>query len=97
MKQKLDAVRTLAIKLYEAGQNEKRRQEPEIWGTDASRKWRDLPSESVEVWDAVATAAYRHFSKTQPSAHCSQCGRDWSAPACGPTHAAYWAELQAQQ
>jgi hypothetical protein len=59
MKQKLDEVRTLAIKLYEAGQREKRRQPTEIWGTDCLRNWRDLPSESVAVWDAIAFCAYR--------------------------------------
>ena len=57
MKQQLDAVRTLAIKLYEAGQKAKREQNPEIWGCDAERKWRDMPSESVAVWDAIALAA----------------------------------------
>jgi hypothetical protein len=55
MKQKLDEVRTLAIKLYEAGQKEKRKQPKEIWGDTT---WRDLPSESVAVWDAVAICAY---------------------------------------
>jgi hypothetical protein len=55
MKQKLDEVRTLAIKLFEAGQEEKRKQPPEIWGTITD--YRDLPSESVDVWDAVAIRA----------------------------------------
>lgn len=59
MKQKCDEVRTLAIKLYEAGQREKRRQPTVIWGTDCLRTWRDLPSESVAVWDAIAFCAYR--------------------------------------
>ena len=57
--QSMDEVRTLAIKLYEAGQREKRRQPTEIWGTDCLRNWRDLPSESVAVWDAIAFCAYR--------------------------------------
>jgi hypothetical protein len=60
MKQKLDALRTLAVKLYEAGQVEKRKQRPEIWGADRDRKFRDLPSESIAVWDAIALAAIRH-------------------------------------
>ena len=63
MKQELDEVRTLAVKLYEAGQKEKRKQKPEIWGSDRDRKFRDLPSESVAVWDAVALAAYDELAK----------------------------------
>src|SRR6185436_8133591 len=59
MKQKLDEVRTLAIKLYEAGQATKRKQPKEIWGSDRDRAWCDLPSESVAVWDAVAILAYK--------------------------------------
>jgi hypothetical protein len=59
-KQQLDAARTLAIKLFEAGEAEKRKQ-PKIWGV--TRKWRDLPSESVKVWDAIAVCAYDHFLK----------------------------------
>ena len=61
MKQKLDEVRTLAIKLYETGQKEKRKQHIFIWGVDAYRTWRDLPSESVAVWDAIAIEAYRRL------------------------------------
>jgi hypothetical protein len=60
-KQKLDEVRTLAVKLYEAGQTEKRNQPKNIWGSDIVRKFRDLPSESVAVWDAVALAALKHI------------------------------------
>ena len=62
-KQQLDECRTLAIKLYEAGQQEKRKQKPEIWGSDRDRRWRDLPSESVAVWDAIALAAFKHIRK----------------------------------
>jgi hypothetical protein len=58
MKQKLDEARTLAIKLFQAAQAEKMRQPKEIWGDDRLRNWRDLPSESVAVWDAVAIRAY---------------------------------------
>ncbi len=58
MKQKLDEVRTLAIKLYEAGQEAKRKQPEEIWGSSRTLEWRDLPSETVAVWDAVAICAY---------------------------------------
>ncbi len=63
MKQKLDEVRALAIKIFEAGQNEKRKQAPEIWGEDRLRTWRDLPSESIAVWDAVAICAYRELKR----------------------------------
>ena len=63
MKQKLDEARTLAIKLYEAAQVEKRSQPKEIWGEGRFTKWRDLPSESVAVWDAVAICAYRTLRK----------------------------------
>lgn len=56
MKQSLDEIRTLAIKLHEAGEAEKRKQPYHIWGE--TRTWRDLPSESVKVWDAVAICAY---------------------------------------
>lgn len=60
MRQKLDAVRTLAVKLYEAGQVEKRKQPMEVWGSDRYRKFRDMPSEGVAVWDAIALAALKH-------------------------------------
>lgn len=60
MKQKLDEVRTLAIKLFEAGQAEKRRQPKEIWGGNI-QTWRDLPKESVAVWDAIAICAYKRL------------------------------------
>lgn len=58
MKQELDEVRTLAVKLYEAGQAEKRKQKPGIWGSGSSLKFRDLPAESVAVWDAIALCAF---------------------------------------
>lgn len=61
MKQKLDKVRTLAIQLFEAGESEKRKQPKEIWG--GTRIWRDLPSESVALWDAVAIEAYRRLGR----------------------------------
>lgn len=63
MKQKLDAVRTLAVKLYEAGQTQKRKQPWDIWGSDRDRKFRDMPSEGVEVWDAIALAALKHVKR----------------------------------
>jgi hypothetical protein len=69
MKQKLDELRTLAVKLFEAGQTEKRRQSPEIWGEDRNRKFRDLPSESVKVWDAVALAALPSRERKVESFH----------------------------
>lgn len=56
MKQKLDEARTLAIKLFEAGEAEKRKQPKHIWGGD-------LPSESVAVWDAIAICAYRELKR----------------------------------
>lgn len=63
MKQKLDKLRTLAVKLFEAGQTEKRKQSVEIWGEGRNLKFRDLPSESVEVWDAIALAAIKALRK----------------------------------
>lgn len=59
MKQKLDKLRTLSIALYEAGQAEKRKQKPEIWGDDRNRIYRDMPSEGAKVWDAIAMEAVR--------------------------------------
>lgn len=56
MKKKLDEVRTLAIKLFNAAQAEKRKQPKHLWWP--LRPWRDMPSESVAVWDAVARCAY---------------------------------------
>ena len=61
MKQKLDDVRTLAIKLFEAGEKEKRKHAKCIWGQ--SKEWRDLPSESVAVWDAIAICAYDQLKR----------------------------------
>ena len=65
MKQELDEIRTLAIKLHEAGQKEKRRQPRHIWMDSADRQWRDLPSESVAVWDAIAICAYQQLRQRQ--------------------------------
>jgi hypothetical protein len=62
MKQKLDEARTLAIKLFKAGESEKRKQPKHIWDGQI-RTWRDLPSESVAVWDAIAIAAYRELKR----------------------------------
>ena len=59
MKQKLDEVRTLAVRLFEAGQIEKRKHSEDIWGAQSRLKFRDLPSESVAVWDAIALAAMK--------------------------------------
>jgi hypothetical protein len=59
MKQELDEIRTLAIALFEAGESEKRKQPKHIWGE--TRSFRDLPSESVAVWDAVAICAYKQL------------------------------------
>jgi len=59
MKQKTDEVRTLAIKLFKASEAEKRKQPKHIWGTP--RNWRDQPSESVAVWDAIALCAYKQL------------------------------------
>jgi hypothetical protein len=68
MKQKLDEARTLAIKLYEAGQKAKRKQPSEIWGVGRETKWRDLPSESMAVWDAVAICAYDELKRQNDQA-----------------------------
>ncbi len=57
MKNELDEVRTLAIKLFNASQTEKQKQPKYIWGT--SLKWRDLPSESIALWDAIAVCALK--------------------------------------
>lgn len=59
MNQKLDELRTLAVQLFEASQAEKRKHGPEIWGDSRNHKFRDLPPESVAVWDAVALAAIK--------------------------------------
>lgn len=63
MKQQLDEIRTLAIKLFEASRKEKRKQPAEIWGYGRILEWRDLPSESVAVWDAVARCAYEQLKR----------------------------------
>lgn len=64
MKQKLDEVRTLAVKLFEAGQRQKRKQPVGIWGSaDRDRTFDDLCSESVAVWDAVAITAIKTLAK----------------------------------
>ena len=55
------SVRKLAIKLFEAGEAEKRTQPEEIWGL--TRTWRDLPSESMSVWDEIARCALGETSK----------------------------------
>ncbi len=61
MKQQLDEVRTLAIKLFEAGQVQKRK-EGSYWNEcDRNRVWHELTSESVAVWDAVAICAYNQL------------------------------------
>jgi len=59
VKQKLDAVRTLAIQLYKAGQREKSKYVPD--GTPVD--WRNLESETVAIWDAVAIEAYKQLRK----------------------------------
>ncbi len=61
MKQNPDEIRKLAIKLFEAHQKKKRVQGRGIWGNDGNREWTDLPSESVDVWDAVAIEAYKRL------------------------------------
>ena len=57
----MGSTESLAIKLFNASEAQKRKQPKGTWGTP--RKWRDLPSESVAVWIAVATAAIRHVNK----------------------------------
>jgi hypothetical protein len=63
MKQKLDEVRTLAVALFEAGQRAKRKQPLEIWGPSRDLKFRDMPSETVEVMDAMALEAIKRTRK----------------------------------
>lgn len=58
--QQLDAVRKLAIQLFNAGEAEKRRQPKHIWSGQL-REWRDLPTESTAVWDSIATEAFRRL------------------------------------
>ena len=65
MKQKLDEIRTLAIKLHRASEAEKMKQPKAIWGQSKARVWRDLPSESVDVWDAVAMEAYKRLRRSK--------------------------------
>lgn len=71
-KQQLDEARTLAIQLFNAGEAEKRKQPKHIWGGQL-REWRDLPSESVAVWDAIAIEAYRRL-RHNDQAHRSALG-----------------------
>lgn len=59
MKQELDKIRTLAGELFEAAQREKRRQPKEIWGEARYMKFREVPSETVAVMDAMAIQAYK--------------------------------------
>jgi len=59
MKQQLDKLRTLSVRLFEAGQTEKRKQPLEIWAGNRDLKFRDLPSESVKVCDAIALEAFK--------------------------------------
>lgn len=56
--QELDEIRTLAIQLFNASRRQKKKHGPHIW---QDTEWRDLPSESVEVWDAVAKEAYKRL------------------------------------
>lgn len=66
MKQQLDECRTLAIRLFEAGESEKRKQPKQIWGGQ-TRRWSDLPTESVAVWDAIALSAFDYFRRKSPN------------------------------
>lgn len=63
MKQKPDEIRVLAVELFDAGQREKRKQSPQIWGNNRYLRFESLPCESVAVWDAIAIAAIRKLSK----------------------------------
>jgi hypothetical protein len=65
VKQQLDECRTLAIKLFESGEAIKRKQPKHIWDGQ-TRAWRDLPSESVDVWDAISLCAFDYFRKRRP-------------------------------
>ena len=61
MKQCVDELRALAIELFEAQQDAKRKQGPDIWGEHRHLKFRDLPPETVAVWDAMAMCAIRRL------------------------------------
>lgn len=76
MKQETDQIRNLAVKLYEAGQKQKRKQFFNIWGLDAKRKHYDLPSEMVAVWDAVALAAIQALKTSDTDAAKSRLYQD---------------------
>lgn len=66
MKQSLDRLRTLAVELFEAGQREKRKQPPHIWGENRFLKFSELPTESIALWDAVALAALVSIRRLEP-------------------------------
>ncbi len=61
MKQKLDEVRTLAVQMFNAGQRKKREQPSYIWGASRELQFRHLPSEHVEVLDAMACEAMKRL------------------------------------
>ncbi len=58
MSQKLDELRTLAIALFEACEKKKAEHGPDIWGGEHPQDWRNAPTETVEVWEAVARVAF---------------------------------------
>lgn len=61
MKQKRDEVRTLAVALHKEFESEKQKQNiKDFWGR--LKTWRDLPDESVAVWDAVAKCAIKRLT-----------------------------------
>lgn len=63
MRQQLDELRTLAINLFKAAEAEKLKHPKGTWGDGAPREFRDLPSESVDVWDAIAMEAYKQLRR----------------------------------
>ena len=62
MKQELNEIRTLAIKLYETAQEENRKV-ADILTPNHFISWRDTTPESMKIWDAIAVCAYRELKK----------------------------------
>lgn len=60
MKQQ-NEVRTLAVRLFEAGQREKQKQPAEIWSGDRFTRFCDLTRHEAAVWDAIAVRALDEF------------------------------------
>lgn len=55
------STKELAAELFKAGQREKRKQGKAIWGVGIASTLDECPTETYEVWLAVAKAAQRIF------------------------------------